>query len=141
MDLDGTGKEISRRKMLKRIGAGAAIAWTAPVLTSLRTPAFGQRYNVCEEPCNATCGNFPRCGSNPETGEACFCSRDRRGLCFCWNNAACAALPNCGNLGCPPGWSCTSTCCDQSFGTRVKCLPPCGTSAGAGSGGGPSAAG
>ncbi len=31
---------ISRRRMLKRIGAGAAIAWSAPVLTSFRAPAF-----------------------------------------------------------------------------------------------------
>jgi hypothetical protein len=31
---------MSRRKMLKRIGAGATIAWTAPVLTSFKTPAF-----------------------------------------------------------------------------------------------------
>jgi hypothetical protein len=33
---------ISRRAMLKRIGAGAAIAWSAPVLSSFRTPAFAQ---------------------------------------------------------------------------------------------------
>ena len=31
---------ISRRVMLKRIGAGAAVAWTVPVLTTIRTPAF-----------------------------------------------------------------------------------------------------
>ena len=33
---------VSRRRMLKRIGAGAAVAWTAPILTSIRTPAFAQ---------------------------------------------------------------------------------------------------
>lgn len=33
---------ISRRKVLKRIGAGAAVAWTAPILVSVRTPAFAQ---------------------------------------------------------------------------------------------------
>jgi extensin-like protein len=31
---------ISRRKMLKRIGAGAAVVWTAPILTSVRVPAY-----------------------------------------------------------------------------------------------------
>jgi hypothetical protein len=31
---------VSRRKMLKRIGAGAAVAWTAPILTSVRVPAY-----------------------------------------------------------------------------------------------------
>jgi hypothetical protein len=34
------GSGLSRRTMLKRIGAGTAIAWSAPVLSSLRTPAF-----------------------------------------------------------------------------------------------------
>jgi hypothetical protein len=34
--------QIPRRKALKRLGAGAALAWTAPILTSLRVPAFAQ---------------------------------------------------------------------------------------------------
>lgn len=38
--------DISRRRMLKRIGAGAAVAWTAPILTSVRVPAFAQ-YPTC----------------------------------------------------------------------------------------------
>jgi CHRD domain len=33
---------ISRRRMIKRIGAGAAVAWTAPVLMTVKTPAFAQ---------------------------------------------------------------------------------------------------
>jgi hypothetical protein len=47
---------ISRRKMLRRIGAGAAIAWTAPVLTSMRAPAFAQGSIGCPGgglPCQA----------------------------------------------------------------------------------------
>ena len=40
MQLNNWNAEVSRRKMLQRIAAGTAIAWTAPVLTSLRTPAF-----------------------------------------------------------------------------------------------------
>ena len=40
-DLQGAGG-ISRRRMLKRIGAGAAVAWTAPIITSVRVPAFAQ---------------------------------------------------------------------------------------------------
>jgi CHRD domain-containing protein len=31
---------ISRRRLIKRLGAGAAVAWTAPVLLSVKTPAF-----------------------------------------------------------------------------------------------------
>jgi CHRD domain len=33
---------ISRRRLIKRIGAGAAVAWTAPVLLSIKVPAFAQ---------------------------------------------------------------------------------------------------
>jgi hypothetical protein len=44
-DLQGAGG-ISRRRMLKRIGAGAAVAWTAPIITSVRTPAWAQ-YPTC----------------------------------------------------------------------------------------------
>lgn len=34
------GNSISRRRLIKRLGTGAAVAWTAPVLLSVRTPAF-----------------------------------------------------------------------------------------------------
>jgi hypothetical protein len=43
-------KGVSRWSALKRIGAGAAIAWTASVLTSIRTPAFAQTA-VCAPGC------------------------------------------------------------------------------------------
>jgi hypothetical protein len=33
---------ISRRRMLRRMGTGVAIAWTAPILTSVRVPAYAQ---------------------------------------------------------------------------------------------------
>jgi CHRD domain len=40
-ELQGAGG-VSRRKMLQRIGAGVAVAWTAPIITSLKVPAFAQ---------------------------------------------------------------------------------------------------
>ena len=58
---------ISRRKMLKRIGAGAAIAWTAPVLTSIKTPAFAQ------SPCEKDCGGND-CGCNSACNVAVPCN-------------------------------------------------------------------
>jgi hypothetical protein len=33
---------ISRRRLIKRLGAGAAVAWSAPVLMSVKVPAFAQ---------------------------------------------------------------------------------------------------
>jgi hypothetical protein len=111
---------VSRRKMIKRIGAGAAIAWTAPILTSIRTPAFAASPS-CAEPCDAVCGNFPSCGSS------CFCSRDAGGACFCWTDNLCANLQDCGpGNSCPTGQTCVSTCCDQANGTPIKCFSTCG---------------
>jgi hypothetical protein len=37
-----THSKISRRSMLKRLGAASTVAWTAPVITSFRVPAFAQ---------------------------------------------------------------------------------------------------
>jgi hypothetical protein len=57
MEPTGQSESISRRRMLKRIGAGAAVAWTAPVLTSIRTPAFAATpacdWSVCVGLCAA----------------------------------------------------------------------------------------
>jgi hypothetical protein len=39
---EGTRNEVSRRRMLERIAAGAAVGWSAPVLSSVPTPAFAQ---------------------------------------------------------------------------------------------------
>jgi hypothetical protein len=33
---------VSRRRMIKRLGAATAVAWTAPLLSSRGTPAFAQ---------------------------------------------------------------------------------------------------
>jgi hypothetical protein len=38
---------VCRRRMLKHVGVGVAVAWTAPVLTSIRTPAFAQASPAC----------------------------------------------------------------------------------------------
>ena len=44
---------VSRRTMLKRIGAAGAIAWVTPVISSLSTPAFAasQGNSTCSSPC------------------------------------------------------------------------------------------
>ena len=58
-------KEISRRRMLKRVGAGAAIAWTAPILTSVHSPAFAQ-YPGCAAPCAACFDSSAAAGAVPK---------------------------------------------------------------------------
>ena len=115
-------ERISRRKALKRIGvAGAAAAWSAPLISSLQTPAFAQASPRCAEPCDGVCNTFTSCG------DACWCSRAENDACFCWQDDQCVNLTDAGADGsCPAGQTAVSTCCDQGGGGPIKCLQPCG---------------
>src|SRR6266508_901231 len=97
---------LSRRRMLKRIGAGAAVAWTAPVITSLwARPAFAQS-PVCDcisDPC------FNECGP---PGAGCLCAGPVEGGCACF-------IPECGNpcassSDCGAGQLCVKQCCGEN---------------------------
>jgi hypothetical protein len=106
--------DLSRRRLLKRMGAGAAIAWSAPVLQSLVSPAFAQYGTPAPECRGATCATFVPCsGSNPD----CVCVSTDQGLGFCVpGSTACAPLLDC---PCPPGSVCAvDTCCG-----RPVCIP------------------
>jgi hypothetical protein len=124
---------ISRRKMLKRIGAGAAIAWSAPILTSIKTPAFAQYGGGCPE-CDSgqTCSACPfitACGgsdsnqcwqSSPDNGGGCTCGAF---VAFCGDTPLCPG----GQSDCDrdlPGSCCVQTCCGQicapAPGVRVR---------------------
>lgn len=115
---------ISRRSMLKRVGAGAAIAWSAPVLTSIRTPAFAQ-YDVCTEGCPACqfgqfCNNCGGCVGLPEE---CICADT--GICqspqpICRSDADCEAIC--------PGGRCARCVFDPSC-VETSCWCPCGNDA------------
>jgi hypothetical protein len=124
---------ISRRRMLKRIGAGAAVAWSAPIISSLRTPAFAQYPPRCA-PTDVLCGNTdPPCGGTsgcpecPEFIGACAGLDD--GSCFCWFVGGCRIAPGdpiCQtDSDCGPGGKCAPTVCDECAGNRI-CLAPCG---------------
>jgi hypothetical protein len=117
---------ISRRKMLKRIGAGTAIAWSAPVLSSLRTPAFAR--HIYPARCTTgewTCGELIEQCAPTEPGllPPCVCDVTVDGNTFCWQNFACAdpgAHACTSTSDCDPGEGCVTTCCGQT------CAPPCG---------------
>jgi hypothetical protein len=114
---------VSRRRMLKRIGAGAAVAWTAPILTSIRTPAFavtpscgkqcdpGQNCAAC--PFLAACGGDSNCQcwqKSTDQGPGCICSDF---VAFCGDTPLCPG----GQADCnaAPGgpWCCVETCCGR----------------------------
>jgi hypothetical protein len=73
-DLTNHDNGISRRSALKRIGAGAAIAWSAPVLMSVRSPAFAASRACDCIFCHALpFGGFLRCAPSP-TDCPCVCA-------------------------------------------------------------------
>ena len=120
---DTAGLGVSRRRMLKRIGAGAAVAWSAPILTSIRVPAFAQSPQCPGRDWN--CGDeIQICGSGP--GDTiCVCDVNTEGDTICWNDyfcddpraIACSTSADCGS----EFPHCASTCCGQT------CVPNCGT--------------
>jgi hypothetical protein len=120
-------EQISRRRMLKRIGAGAAIAWSAPVLSSLRTPAYAQ-YPACARCEACLVVGAPQCGPDPLScgpdGD-CLCVITTEGNCDCFERgpggASCVDSDDC-----QPNERCLTVgqfCC-----TTNQCLPLCGTS-------------
>jgi hypothetical protein len=112
------GKGISRRSMLKRLGVGAAVAWSAPVLTSLRTPAWAQ-YGLCPDCVDCTfmgvCGTDCACVGVPSPD--CFCAS----FGFCTSpNPVCATDEDCG-----PGARCAP--CVFAECVETSCWFPCGS--------------
>jgi hypothetical protein len=121
-DDDRPDRSVSRRTMLRRIGAAGAVAWATPVITSLNTPAFAA--SPLGGSCSACGGDF--CTGQTICGPDCFCGQrvDGQG-CFCYQNGFCSDLPRCTQQSdCPAGQVCVHTCCDAALGTPV-CLPAC----------------
>jgi hypothetical protein len=119
METEERTEGISRRRMLKRIGAGAAVAWSAPILTSIKTPAFAQASPRCPCDTNMPCNIKIDCGP----GGACYCWVNAAGNgCFCGEGNPCTGVPCDQNNQCPnnPGWACVNNCCG------LQCWPPCG---------------
>jgi hypothetical protein len=122
MEEETTVQKVSRRRMLKRIGTGAAVAWLTPIVTSLGSRAEAACTECIEPNCSWTCGgNLVQCGQGGIDG--CFCSKDVDGNCWCWPDSFCSEVQVCAvNSDCPPGYACIPTCC-----ATPTCLPACGT--------------
>lgn len=132
MHEEGT-HNIDRRTLIKRAGAGAAILWAAPAVTSLGSHALAQRGS--EAGCGGNCPGctFAQCGGQ-SCGDLgpCFCvgTDPQSGDCFCSNNFFCGDTPDCVSAAdCPEGWVCQLGECAGACGPGV-CVPPCGTCAG-----------
>ena len=121
--IDVSEDGIPRRKMLKRIGAGAAVAWTAPILTSIRAPAFAQSpRNPCPP---ESCPGNP-CQSGACTQDlGCFIhGPDTEGNSHCYQNIFCSCVSPCSSSAdCGPGQFCQP---NTGCGAGGVCLDCCG---------------
>jgi hypothetical protein len=131
---------ISRRGMLRRIGTGAAIVWTVPVVTSIHAPALAQAScnpdpHQCEG-CPAPEFSCPSDDNKPCAGPGCqsgFCNgglgcfvhEDMENCCCrCLQNSRCSCLTPCqSNADCSVGGCIKNTKC----GPGGFCMSCCGT--------------
>ena len=128
---EATPERHSRRTALKRIGAGAAIAWSGPILISLKAPAFAQYFFDCD---------FGPCSCLPGGGDVDVCGIDQYGDCWCGrtfdHGCQCAQLPEvCGeecfsdaDCTCPNCYCFNDFCygfeCRESGSCRAVCHTP-----------------
>lgn len=127
---------ISRRKALKRLGAGAAVAWSAPILSSIRAPAFAQATGPCSEHQDCLRG----CTGELPCLDFCYCmQRHSDKACVCIGAGLCADCTQ--DSDCEPITGPGSTCVDvdQDLGccsgfSDTACQPPCGSTFPSGAG-------
>jgi hypothetical protein len=127
-------KRISRREMLRNIGIAGAVAWAAPVLTSLpaqastsANPCKGLNWSCSSVPPPTCCGGAGFCFQkvNAKGGHKAgrlICA-DLQGNSFCSSFQTCTVGGQ--NTECPKGFRCTSTCCDQYFNLPYVCTKKC----------------
>ena len=115
---------VARRDVLKRLGVAAGVAWAAPVLTTIQTPAAAADVGTPNNPecAGATCASFTPCSTNVD----CVCGSVAGGGGICVpGSTACESLQPCDNLVCPPGSVCSvDSCCGDPV-----CVPLSVTSA------------
>jgi hypothetical protein len=120
-----TNERISRRDMLKKLGAGAAVAWTAPVVASFGARAFASPHGLkrrCGDGGNWSCGDSQLICGFRGPFDLCLCDLDTEGRLSCWQDFSCDAQDCVSTADCPTGYRCfPDTCC----GTP-KCAPICG---------------
>jgi hypothetical protein len=127
MDSEEQMDRISRRKMLKRIGAGAAVVWSTPIITSIQTPAFAASGPLCSRCIPYDCVNpMPLCNN----GTQCVCVTRINGECFCmgavtFNGAGPPICANDADCQFIPGGVCVQMNPDCNAIGNVGCASPC----------------
>jgi len=113
--VEATG--LSRRTLLKRIGVGAGIVWSAPVLTSVFSRAAAQSAPPCSfNAAEGACNGQTVCGT-----QGCLCNVNADGVStYCTVPTNCSNADCTTNADCPAGQVCQATCCETT-----KCFVVC----------------
>jgi hypothetical protein len=134
-EFDDATTSPSRRQIIKGAAVGTAVVWTAPVLSSVTSPAFAASAAGCGK--GFTCADPTQitfCGTSPGGDFECICyaetdpdkgqTGNETGNSFCGQDFFCGSfIDYCGPGGqCAPGYQCQSGCCGPNI-----CAPLCGT--------------
>ena len=113
-------QRVTRGRLLKRAGVGAAALGAGSMLTASTASANLPPSKSCVSAGGCgICGNLNNC----EGSGCCFCFITTEGCCTCSEDFFCSGAVACTkSTQCPPGWSCAYTCCGGSV-----CAPHCGS--------------
>jgi hypothetical protein len=131
--MDEKRDAISRRRMLKRLGAGTAVAWSVPILMSIKSPAFAQASPSCDVfSCieQQRCGSTPGCPALPPGCDTGGCAVLNGGGCICSDSAFCSDPACSSDADCEaqfgPGYRCAPVNADCGCPGNTGCFLPCG---------------
>jgi hypothetical protein len=109
-------ERVSRRRLLKRAGVGAAVLGAGAMVTA--GSGAGATFGNCDACHCGVCS-----GQVPCTPFNAWCVPTTEGCCFCHQSSNCGCLDTCdATSDCPAGWACALTCC----GLEPVCVPPRG---------------
>lgn len=115
-----TDERVSRKGLLTRAGAGAAVLGAGAMITATTAGAAAPHSTACNaNGCGAEnqCGEYDSCMGH----DCCACWVTTEGCCFCGQDYFCeSTIPCTSSNQCPAGWACAITCCGAT------CVPPCG---------------
>jgi hypothetical protein len=122
LDLETTDSGPSRRQLIKTAAVGGALVWTAPVISSVLSPAAAASAAGCGEGWSCGDPNLTFCSGD------CICYAETKpgsgktGKSFCGSDFGCGTGQEaCAPDGtCPPGYQCQSGCCGDYI-----CAPLC----------------
>lgn len=116
-------QRVTRGRLLKRAGVGAAALGAGSMLTASTASANLPTNKACIG--SGGCGCANGCVSFPGGSGCCFCFVNTEGCCIATEDVFCAGIPTCtSSAQCPPGWGCIA---NTGCGAGV-CAPHCGGS-------------